>query len=201
MSQSYVTLGHKTSIIIDNNVTNEQRIISKIKAGDNKAMKSIYDLHIGYLMGVCTRYIRNREDAKDILQDSFIKIFKEISRFTYQGEGSFRAWATRIVINESITFIRKTSNISLLDPNFELADEREDVEIEEIPIEVIHKFISELPDGYRIVFNLYAIEGKSHREIAETLNIKENTSASQYFREKKLLASWINEYRKKHHDE
>lgn len=182
-------------------MTNEQRIIDKIKAGDNRAMKSIYDLHIGYLMGVCTRYIQDREDAKDILQDSFIKIFKEIENFSYKGEGSFRAWATRIVINESISFLRKRSKISLLDPNIEIADEEEDVDIEDIPIKIIHNLISLLPEGYRMVFNLFAIEGKSHKEIAEILNIKENSSASQYFRSKKLLASWINEYRKKHLDE
>lgn len=182
----------------ESKATHEQQLIEKVKAGDHQAMRSIYDLHIAYLMGVCTRYVCDREDAKDILQDSFIKIFQSIDSFSYKGEGSFRAWTTRIVVNESINFIRKHSKVSLLDPEVDVPDEEDETEIEEVPIAVIHRLISELPEGYRMVFNLFAIEGKSHKEIAQILGIKADSSASQYFRAKKLLATWINDYKQKH---
>lgn len=178
----------------------EQQLIKTLQAGDTSAMKALYDLHIGYLTAVCARYISDSEDVKDVLQDGFVSIFRNIGKFSYNGTGSFRAWASRIISNTAIDFLRAHANTFLLDPEIDIPDEdapEETPDTEEIPIEVIHEMISRLPAGYRVVFNLYVLEGKSHKEIAKTLDIKENSSASQLLRAKKQLAKWIDEYKEK----
>lgn len=141
------------------------------------------------------RTIYHHEDVKDVLQDSFVKIFRTLDSFRYKGEGSLRAWMSRIVVNESIDFLQMKGRINFTTlPEF--ADTADDTvpDTTELPASVIFGFIRELPDGYRTIFNLYVIEEKSHREIALMLNIKESTSASQLHRAKQLLAARIKEY-------
>lgn len=169
-----------------------------IDADEPTAMKLIYSLYIRHLTAVCSRYIVDDEDVKDVLQESFIKIFSSLGSFSYRGEGSFKAWITKITINESLKFISRTQRIDytrISDDVEEISDE--DPDVSEIPASVIHSFIRELPDGYRLIFNLYVIEEKSHKEIAGLLGIKESTSASQLHRAKALLASKINNYQNK----
>lgn len=165
------------------------------KTDEPTAMKLIYKTYIRHLSAVCSRYIVNDEDVKDVLQECFLKIFASFSNFSYRGEGSLKAWLTKIVINESLRHIRHDRR-TLFDQVTSETESIQDAEpdIEQIPASVIHSFIRELPDGYRLVFNLYVIEGKSHKEIARMLGIKESTSASQLHRAKALLASKINEY-------
>lgn len=175
----------------------ETQLVNGCKKGDNKSRKRLYDEYAGHLMTLCVRYIGNRENAEDVLHDGFINIFKSIDRFTYRGEGSLKAWMCKIMVNEALSFIRKNNSIKeTCDENIpDMIDEKED--INEIPSNVLMDMIASLPAGYRMVFNLFAIEEKSHKEIGRLLGITEHTSSSQYYRAKTLLIKKIEEYRKK----
>lgn len=176
--------------------TEEEKLLQKVHKGDKAAQELLYRQHVRYLAALSSRYVTNDDDAKDVLQESFIKIFSSINTFEYRGEGSLRAWMARITLNEALAFIRKNCNAALVDIadyDDKLADD--EIETEGIPTDVIYRFIRELPDGYRAVFNLYVIEDKSHKEIAELLGIKVNTSASQLHKAKAILAKKINQYK------
>ena len=163
-------------------------------------MKALYDRYAGFLTAVCSRYIENKEDVKDLMQDSFIRIFSSIGSFEYRGEGSLKAWMSRIVINNTLKYIRDNIQKGMISIDEDIPDvpDEEIPEISEIPPSVIQDMIRRLPEGYRTVFNLFVFEGKSHKEIAMLLGIKENSSASQLHRAKALLAGWIREYRQNH---
>ena len=163
-------------------------------------MKALYDRYAGFLTAVCSRYIENKEDVKDRMQDSFIRIFSSIGSFEYRGEGSLKAWMSRIVINNTLKYIRDNIQKGMISIDEDIPDvpDEEIPEISEIPPSVIQEMIRRLPEGYRTVFNLFVFEGKSHKEIAMLLGIKENSSASQLHRAKALLAGWIREYRQNH---
>lgn len=178
----------------------ERQLLQQIVQGNKLAMKRFYDDNSGYLTAVCSRYISNREDIKDILQESFIKIFKSIDKFEFKGAGSLRAWSTRIVVNESLRHIKENEKMQLTNlPNWELPELADDQEpdFDDIPTSVILEMIQSLPVGYRTVFNLYVFENKSHKEIASILKIAENSSASQYHRAKGVLVKEIELYRQK----
>ena len=162
----------------------EQRIVRLFDRGDASAMNSLYAAYADYLMGVCARYVPDENDQKDVLQETFIHIFTQIDTFEYRGNGSLKAWMTRIAVNESLAFLRKQAKTRL-------------VETEGIDTRALLTLIQQLPTGYRTVFNLYAIEGKSHQEIAQLLGIKADTSASQYHRARSLLAKSISAYKSK----
>jgi RNA polymerase sigma-70 factor (ECF subfamily) len=144
-------------------------------------------------MAVCLRYLSDREATEDVLQDCFVKILTSIGRFEYRGEGSLKAWVTRVAANESLNYLRQHERIELVE---EIPDEMEEEEpdVGNVPLELLQRMIEELPVGYRAVFNLYVFEQMSHKQIAKVLGIKESTSASQYFRAKKLLARRIRNY-------
>ena len=163
-------------------------------------MKALYDRYAGFLTAVCSRYIENKEDVKDLMQDSFIRIFSSIGSFEYRGEGSLKAWMSRIVINNTLKYIRGNIQKGMISIDEDIPDvpDEEIPEISEIPPSLIQEMIRRLPEGYRTVFNLFVFEGKSHKEIAMLLGIKENSSASQLHRAKALLAGWIREYRQNH---
>ena len=175
----------------------EKELVKLLKKRDSKAMKEMYCLYSEYLSAVCSRYIPIQEDLRDILQDSFIKIFTSIDQFEYRGEGSLRAWASRIVVNESLKFIKRNERIRNIEKDEEIPDiaDDENPDTEDVPAEIIQEMIQQLPTGYRTVFNLYVFEEKSHKEIAELLQIKEDTSASQLHRAKNLLAKQIKKYK------
>lgn len=172
----------------------ERHIIALFHKGDAHAMDKLYAEYADYLAGVCSRYIRNREDLHDVLQESFIKIFGNISAFEYRGAGSLKAWITRIAVNESLHFLRD-GNLSMfvgedaVPPDFP----EEEPEIDRLSVKQIADLILRLPPGYRAVFNLFAIEGKSHKEIGQLLNIKPDTSASQFHKARNMLARMIKE--------
>ena len=135
------------------------------------------------------------EDVKDVLHDSFLKIFDAIGSFEYRGKGSLKGWLTRITVNQALKFLHDNSRMEFV----EISDREQDISDEEpcadsIPPSVIYNLIREMPDGYRTIFNLYVIEGKSHKEISALLNIKESTSASQLHRAKSTLAAKIRQY-------
>lgn len=175
----------------------EFELFKNILHGDIVAMKEFYDYYSGLLAAICSRYIKNRDDVKDVLQESFIKIFNSINKFEYRGVGSLKAWATRIVVNESLKYVRENEKLDLIVPTDDFPDvaEDEDPDFDDIPMSVILDMIRALPAGYRTVFNLHIFEKKSHKEIASILNIAENSSASQFHRAKSVLAKQIKEYR------
>ena len=160
-------------------------------------MKMLYDRYAGYLTAVCARYIPDDDEVKDLLQESFIKIFQSMDRFSWRGEGSLKAWMTRIVVNDSLKALRKKKPLRLPETLSEELVE-EDPPFEAVPLKVIHEMIRRLPEGYRTVFNLFVFEDKSHKEIASLLGIKENSSASQLWHAKAMLARWIKDYIKLH---
>lgn len=183
----------------------ETSLIRRALKGDGKAKYEIYQKYVRYLSAICSRYISDDEDVRDILQDAFLKIFSSLQDFRYQGQGSLKAWMGKIVLNESLKFLRKNSKMTLVglsDKEDILPDEdslsgnpaADDIRTDDIPSSEIHRMIRELPDGYRAVFNLYVIEGLSHREIASRLGIREASSASQLHRAKALLATKIREW-------
>lgn len=176
----------------------EQWLLQQILCGNTIAMKEFYTIYSGYLTTVCSRYVSDKDDIKDVLQDSFIKIFKAIANFEYKGLGSLRAWSTRIVVNESLKFLKRKEKLEIINsPVWNLPDMAEETEpdLDEIPTSVILEMIRSLPVGYRTVFNLYIFESKSHKEIASILEITENTSASQLHRTKSFLAKQISIYK------
>ena len=156
-------------------------------------MKMLYGQYVGYLTAVCARYIPDDDEVKDILQEVFIKVFQSMDKFTWRGEGSLKAWLTRIVVNDSLKFLRRKKPLPLSATMAEPMDEEEPA-FDAVPMEVIQGMIRKLPDGYRTVFNLFVFEDKSHKEIASMLGIKENSSASQLFHAKAMLARWIKDY-------
>ena len=161
-----------------------------VRRREKTAMKMLYDRYVGYLTAVCARYIPDDDEVKDILQEAFIKIFQSMDRFTWRGEGSLKAWMTRIVVNDSLKFLRRKKPLPLSATMTEPMDEDEPA-FDAVPLDVIQGMIRKLPDGYRTVFNLFVFEDKSHKEIASMLGIKENSSASQLFHAKAMLARWI----------
>ena len=156
-------------------------------------MRMLYDKYVGYLTAVCARYIPDDDDVKDVLQEAFIKAFQSMDRFSWRGEGSLKAWLTRIVVNDSLKALRRKKPLSL-SPTLAESVQEEEPAFEAVPLPVIQGMIRKLPDGYRTVFNLFVFEDKSHKEIASLLGIKENSSASQLFHAKAMLARWIKDY-------
>ena len=171
----------------------EQRLAEQIRRGDNAAMRVFCSLYVPHLKAVCARYIVNQEDVQDVLQEILISIITHISDFRYRGTGSLQAWSMRIAVNESLNFIRKNRHheLALLKQDTDDIVEEEDPPIEDIPPEVIQQMVKQLPTGYRTVFNLYVFEDKSHQEIAQLLGISVNTSTSQLYKAKNLLAQMI----------
>lgn len=174
----------------------ERRIISLFQRGDASAMSMLYSEYSAWLTAVAARYVPDNEDLKDVLQEGFIKIFTQISSFEYRGKGSLKAWTSRIITNEALHFLRGKSG-EIVNTVENLPDyPDEDPDIDNLSAEELQQIIKRLPQGYRAVFNLYAVEGKSHKQIAEMLGIKPDTSASQFHKAKNMLANMINEYKK-----
>ena len=173
----------------------EKHLVDLFRKGDNNAMDKLYMEYADYLTGVCARYISDEDTLKDVLQESFIKIFTKISQFEYRGKGSLKAWMTQIVIHESLEQLRSNKKLTIPFQETELTDYiDEEPDMENLDTNILFSFIRRLPPGYRAVFNLFVIEEKSHKEIAEILHIHPKTSASQFLRAKRLLAKMIQEY-------
>ena len=180
----------------------ERRLVKRLRSGDAGALQDFYALYSGSMSSVCGRYITDRDDMKDVLQECLIRIAEKITDFEYRGPGSLRAWVTRIVINQSLKYLKTRQAHEFARLDYDLPEEPEETEppLNDIPPEVIYRMIRELPAGYRTIFNLYVFEEKSHQEIAELLGIKPTTSASQLFKAKNLLARRIREYQRNNHE-
>ncbi len=171
-------------------IYNEQELISECLAQNRKAQEKLYQLHSRKMYAVAMRYAHCPEKAADILQESFIKVFRYLEKYT--NTGSFEGWIRRIVVNTALDHYRQQSNLHLVheyDENIS-ASQSYDI-LSQMEAENLLGIIQSLPTGYRTVLNLYAIEGFSHQEIATQLNISEGTSKSQLSRAKNLLKQLI----------
>ena len=176
-----------------------KRLVERIRQKDQRAMNELYQRYVGQLSSVCYRYVPTESDAKDVLQNSFVKIFTSLQTFVYVDEPSFEGWMVRVVVNEALHFLRDQKRLQFVELNETIAQQTADEpepDTERISADELHQLISELPDGYRTVINLYAFEGYSHRQISALLGIREITSATQFYHAKQLLAKRINEIRK-----
>jgi len=177
---------------LKNAITDEQRLIAGCIDGKPWAQKQVYELHASAMLSVCVRYVNNRETARDLLQEGFIKVFTKTH--TYSGTGSFAGWIRRIFVTTALEYLRQNDALKQSESIDDYNHSIEDVDVsvlENISANDLMQCISELPDGYRTVFNLYAIEGYSHAEIGNILNINENTSRSQFMRARKLLQKTV----------
>ena len=174
----------------------EQQLLNAVKAGDRQAMRRLYERYKGYAMSIGLRYIPDGDDVEDVVQDSFIQILTSIRRFDYHGEGSLTAWVGKIVANKAFDFVKKNERISFTGTVPDLPEE--EPELERVPPDELTAMIAQLPSGYRLVLNLYVFEHCSHREIAQRLSIRENSSTSQLARAKQLLAKMMKDYIKRH---
>ncbi|MEO0403647.1 MAG: RNA polymerase sigma factor [Bacteroidota bacterium] len=165
----------------------DQDIVEGCLKKNPKAQKALYDAYAAKMMSVCLRYAGNRNDAQDVLQEGFIKVFEKLDQFS--GKGSLGGWVRMIMINTALIKIRKekkflhheeVSEVNDLSPN-------DHGVLEKLAADEILSLVQNLPAGYRTVFNLYAVEGYSHKEIGEMMGISESTSKTQYFKAKAHL--------------
>ncbi len=172
---------------------NESTLVKYCINGDQKAQRMLFEMYAPKMLGVCLRYAKNKEQAEDALQDGFVKVFSNLEKFS--GEGSLEGWVRRIMVNTSLDQIRKDAklqnNVSWDDVDFKI--ENDSFILEGLMAEDLLKLINTMPQGYKMVFNLFAIEGYSHKEIALKLNISENTSKSQYSRARAYIQTKLEE--------
>lgn len=173
---------------------NTEQLLDDCLDGNPAAQKKLYEQLAGKMMGVCLRYARNEDEAKDVLQDGFVKVFQKLSSF--KREGSFEGWVRRIMVNTALDYLRKNkTNHQMIDADsVDYLLESDDFIFESLAAEDLLKILQKIPDGYRTVFNMFAIEGYSHKEIADELDISVNTSKSQYSRARNHLKKIIEEY-------
>ena len=183
----------------------EKRLIRDIMKGNRVAMQELYSLTVRNMNAVCSRYVVDPDDVKDVLQESYLKAFSRIETFMPRDDGSLVAWLRRIVVNESLQLLRRKKLLNQLVSIDKVEDELDYVAYETeltdyastIDIADLMKLVQQLPAGYRTIFNLFAIEKLSHSQIASLLGISEGTSASQFHRARRLLAERIIDHQNK----
>jgi len=167
---------------------NEQQTIAACVQGESWARKAIYETYAPTMMSLCIRYVGNKETARDLLQDGFIKVFTRIH--TYSSKGAFAGWIYRIFVTTALEYLRKTdalkSAADITDYDQQLKDVDASV-LDKLSADELMECVKKLPPGYRIVFNLYAIEGYAHQEIADMLGISVTTSKTQFMRARNAL--------------
>lgn len=168
----------------------ENRLLENCINGSRKAQKELYEHYSPKMFAVCLRYSKNQMDAEDILQDGFVKLFNNLHRF--RGEGSFDGWVRRIFVNTAIEHIRrKNLNTTVSDGLENIIADKQKSALDNLYEKDILRTSRTLSEGYRTVFNLYAVEGYSHKEIAQQLGITESTSKSQFSRAKAILRNML----------
>ena len=171
-----------------------EQLVERIRLKDLRAMSQLYQMYIEELSSVCYRYVPSESDAKDVLQNSFVKIFTSVPTIDYRDEPSFRGWMKKVVVNEALTFLKEKKKLQFMAQEIDNLDIPDDEpSTERITADELHQLISELPDGYRTVMNLYVFEGYSHKKIAESLGFTPSTSASQLYFAKRLLSKKVKE--------
>lgn len=176
---------------------NETEITDQCKRGDNIARKKLYETYAEKMMGICFRYTGDKEVAQDLLHDGFIKVFTSIDSFSYRGDGSLRAWMSRVFINTALEYLRKNDVMRHSTPLEDYQEKdffSEAEDLSPVPTDVLMNFVLELPIGYRTIFNMYVFDEMPHKEIAKNLNIQEGSSRSQLARAKTLLQKKVKKY-------
>lgn len=170
----------------------EHELVKKCLRGNKKAQKKLFDFYAPQMMTICNRYANRDDQALDMLQEGFIKVFSNLEKFSESG--SLGGWIRTVMVNNSLTILRKEKKFSF-NENIEGHDEETSSAdaISQMSFQELTKLISSLPSGYRTVFNMYAIEGYSHKEIAGKLEISESTSKTQYRKAKLRLQKLIQE--------
>jgi RNA polymerase sigma-70 factor (ECF subfamily) len=170
----------------------EKGLVRRCRAGDRAARQEMYETYAGRLLAVCRRYIREPDRARDLVHDTFLKAWDSLDGFRPRRAGSLGAWLSQIAVHLSVDELRKRKGLFPL----EREDLPEEVPVEaerlrEVPVEELINLIASLPEGYRAVFNLFCLDGLSHREIARLLGITEKTSQTQYLKARRKLAALI----------
>jgi len=173
-----------------------EQLIIKCKKNNRKAQGELYSLYSKKLFTLCLKYSKNYAEAEDNLQDAFLTIFNKIKQ--YNGKGSFEGWMKRIVINTALQRYRKASVLDVIKDD-DFVEEVVEIEVDQVSLSFLLAIIHELPDKYRLVFNLYVLDGFSHKEIAEMVNVSVGTSKSNLSRARNILKEKIeeNEFRNK----
>ena len=171
---------------------NPTNFIKKAKKGDRPAQHELYQFFAPKMLSVCRQYLKNNDLAEETMLNGFYKVFTKLDSFSDQG--SFEGWIRRIMVNEAISQLRRDKKLKFNDPT-EIENSIEHAAYLDTALEVneIQKLIDAMPEGYKTVFVLYAVEGYKHSEIAELLQISEGTSKSQLFKARKLLQSQVNQ--------
>ena len=164
----------------------EKQLIEGCLDGNRKAQEELYRLYSGKMMGICLRYVGDRETARDLLQDGFVKVFTYLNK--YSGTGAFEAWIRVIFVNVALEYLRKRDLLNdAVDLDGMNVITEDNSTISTLSVIMIMELVQQLPEGFRTIFNLYAIDGYSHKEIGDMLHISESTSRSQYARAKQWL--------------
>ena len=171
---------------------NLDKIVERCKKGDRKAGEQLYNMFSAKMFAICIQYSKSREEAEDNLQDGFIKILESIRQYT--GKGSVEGWMKRIFINTALEKYRKNRSLQVVEELPEVMDEDDIDDNLSIPSDVLFEFVNQLPEKYRLVFNLYVMENMQHKEIAAMLGISDGTSKSNLARAKDILKKKINAY-------
>lgn len=168
---------------------NEAQLIKKAAKNHRDAQHTLYEMHAPKMLSVCRYYIKDVHQAEEVMLNGFFKVFTQLKSF--KSEGSFEGWIRRIMIRESISFLRKKKKLEFSADDMEVYEKPVNDTNVEFEVDDIQQLIDKLPEGYRMVFNMYAIEGYKHSEIAKMLSIGESTSKSQLFKARKLLQQQI----------
>ena len=169
---------------------NETKLIEKAIANNREAQRILFDSYAPKMLSVCRSYISDLQYAEDVMLNGFFKVFAHLKSF--KNEGSFEGWIRRIMVRESISFLRTQKQIEFSIEEVKNEDDPLNNISTDVEVAELQQLIDELPEGYRMVFVMYAVEGYKHHEIAEVLNISEGTSKSQLFKARKLLQEKLN---------
>lgn len=182
-------MGLNQMLTINKSVTEDQ-LLAGCQKRDRKTQRLLFDRMSPKMLGICIRYIKDRDEAEHVMIGGFVKVFEKIVQFN--SEGSFEGWIRRIIVNECLMYIRKNKNMSI-EVDIESAEREPDYDKLDghLDMDLLMGLVADLPVGYRTVFNLYAVEGHNHAEIAEMLGINENTSKSQLSRARKILQTKV----------
>ena len=168
----------------------EKKLIHRASSGKRDAQKSLYDRYAPRMLALCQRYVKDAHFAEDVMIEGFVKVFRNLSGFRF--EGSFEGWVRRIMVREAIDFLRKRQFVVFDNTRLE-ETVGEQPGSDPYQLEALEQLIDSLPEGYRLVFTLYAVEGYKHAEIAQVLGISENTSKSQLFKARRQLQEQLKE--------
>jgi RNA polymerase sigma factor (sigma-70 family) len=174
-----------------NNMTTQQELITGCSKGNARAQWQLFDAYAPVMLGICYRYTKSMTDAEDVLQEGFVQVFRNIDQ--YRNEGELGAWIRRIMVNTSLNYLKRNKRyrsemVFEETPMHPILEETPDIQLQAKELAAL---IRQLPTGYQTIFNLHAVEGYTHVEIAAMLGINETTSRSQYARARNLLSEWL----------